>query len=709
MGLTEADVAEASVSEADINEASVSEADITEASVSEADIVEASVSEADVNEASVSEADIIAASVSVPVASVSGAAPERDARMFIGSREAFYAMTRALAGRETRNSAPDGFSIYPIFEKEGLRAPVLFGAACVCGDTSYYFETEQAAALRAQHASAHAGECADAHAGEDTGVLYPAPPRDVFDAFRPVFADPAIKIYGHDIKQICHWLLAGGEDCPVFGFDTMLGAYVVDAASGEYNLSGIYAELTGESLITVDEMRGKGKARKSLQEFPERELGCAAIKCARAIQKLCPILMNVISDNGQEDLYYNVELPLSEVLASMEVKGFMVDVEGIRAFSAELDSYVGELTNRIYELAGETFNINSTKQLGVILYEKLGLKPVKKTKTGYSTDADALLDLSGKHALVDLITEYRRHVKLRSTYTDALIDLISPEDGRIHTTLNQAVTATGRISSADPNLQNIPVRLALGREIRRLFVPEGDGVFLLGADYSQIELRVLAHLSEDEGLAEAFRLGADIHRSTASRVFNVPESDVTDEMRTRAKAVNFGIVYGIGDFSLARDIGVSRAEARDYIEGYLAQYGGVKRYMNDAVEQGRRDGYAATLLHRRRSLPELAAKNFNTRSFGERVAVNSPVQGSAADIIKIAMVRAYKAFKQNKLKSALILQVHDELIAEVYADELTRAAAILRESMENALSLSVPLIADVYYGKNWKDIKSNKI
>jgi len=488
----------------------------------------------------------------------------------------------------------------------------------------------------------------------------------------------------------------------------MLGAYVADAALGAYSLPELYLSHFGDTVATVEDILGRGKSRKSLYDFTPVELAQTSAACAAAIYKLTPRLKSVISENGQEDLLYNIEIPLSETLASMEVAGFRVDVDGLRVFSSELDSYISQLTDQIHRYAGEEFNINSTKQLGVILYEKLGLKPVKKTKTGYSTDADALLDLTGKHPIVDKISEYRQHVKLRSTYTDALIDLIDPADGRIHTTLNQAVTATGRISSAEPNLQNIPVRLALGREIRRLFIPEGEGIYLLGADYSQIELRILAHLSEDAGLAEAFREGADIHRSTASKVFGVPESEVTEEMRTRAKAVNFGIVYGIGEFSLARDIGVTRGEAREYIDGYLDKYEGVKRYMKDSVEQGRQTGWTYTLLHRRRSLAELKSSNYNTRAFGERVAMNTPVQGSAADIMKIAMVRAYGEFKKRGLRSRLILQVHDELIAEALEGELVIAAGILRESMEHAAALSVPLVADVYYGSNWKDIKKEK-
>ena len=640
--------------------------------------------------------------------------------VIVDSREAFFNMVDSLKNLRDTGCKEAGFAFYPIFEKKDNFEQFLFGAACVYPDGGFYFETEDGVALRNENADPDTtsgindgldgglnSERSDNDAGSSR--CFGVAAADVFDAFRPLFRDAEIRVEGHDVKQINHWLLANGENCPVYDFDTMLGAYVADAASGAYNLPDIYAVRTGGALKTVEDIRGKGKSRIALSGIDVTTLAETAAECGAAISKLTPLLKEIITANGQEDLLYNIELPLSEVLAAMEVKGFRLDVGGLREFSAELDNFIGELTAQIYELAGETFNINSTKQLGVILYEKLCLKPAKKTKTGYSTDADALMDLAGKHPIIEKISEYRQHVKLRSTYTDGLIDLINPADGRIHTTMNQAVTATGRISSTEPNLQNIPVRLALGREIRRLFIPEGEDALLLGADYSQIELRVLAHLSEDSGLAQAFKEGADIHRSTASRVFNVPEDEVTDVMRTKAKAVNFGIVYGIGDFSLARDIGVTRKEARAYIDGYLNQYEGVKRYMKDAVEQGRHTGYTQTLLHRRRSLPELKASNFNTRSFGERVAMNTPVQGSAADIIKIAMVRVYNELKNRGLRSKLILQVHDELIIEAYEDELDVAARILRESMEHALSLSVPLVADVYCGHNWKDIKAVKL
>ncbi|MDR3121579.1 MAG: DNA polymerase I [Clostridiales bacterium] len=590
----------------------------------------------------------------------------------------------ALAEMAAELCAAGEFVFYPLFDKPDRFTTALFAAAIDCPRGAYYIEIETAPATASG------------------GV----PLAELIAALRPLIADASVHKTGHDVKQIYHFWLQNGEECPVFGFDTMLGAYVADAASGKYELAELAAAYLSRELVTVESLMGKGRTKKTLAELTPTERAGAMAAGAAAIRDLRPVLAAVITDNGQDDLYYNIELPLAEVLAAMEVKGFCVDTDGLRRFSTELDAKISELTSEIYALAGEEFNINSTKQLGVILYEKLGLKPVKKTKSGYSTDIDALDDLADKHEIIGKIVEYRQHVKLKSTYADGLAELVNPYTRRIHTTMNQAVTATGRISSTEPNLQNIPVRLALGREIRRLFVPQNENWLLLGADYSQIELRVLAHISEDSGLSGAFREGLDIHASTAARVFGVPESEVTPEMRTRAKAVNFGIVYGIGDFSLARDIGVSRKEAREYIDSYLGKYDGVKRYMADAVEEGRRRGYAVTIMNRRRSLPELRSPNYNMRSFGERVAMNTPVQGSAADIIQIAMVRVHKELKRRGLRSALILQVHDELIVEAHEDELVEAAELLRESMEGAVALSVPLIADVYCGRNWKEIKN---
>jgi len=389
----------------------------------------------------------------------------------------------------------------------------------------------------------------------------------------------------------------------------------------------------------------------------------------------------------------------------MEYYGFKVNVDALVEFSKELQEKIDVVTKEIYTLAGEEFNINSPKQLGVILFEKLGLPIIKKTKTGYSTDAEVLEELSDRHEIVEKILEYRQLVKLKSTYAEGLLAVINPYTGKIHSSFNQTVTATGRISSTEPNLQNIPIKLEMGRKIRKVFIPSDENYLLLDADYSQIELRVLAHITNDENMINAFLNNEDIHTSTAASVFGIPKEEVTPLMRSRAKAVNFGIVYGIGDFSLAKDLKISRKEARAYIDGYLDRYPNVKKYMHDIVEEGKEKGFVTTMFMRRRYLPELKSRNFNIRSFGERVAMNTPIQGSAADIIKIAMVKVHGELKKRKLKSRLILQVHDELIVETFKDEKEEVEKILLEGMQNAVSLKVPLVVEIKSGSNWYETK----
>lgn len=402
-------------------------------------------------------------------------------------------------------------------------------------------------------------------------------------------------------------------------------------------------------------------------------------------------------------LLYEIEIPLARVLASMEIAGFEVDENGISEFGAMLDAKIGALTAEIFGEVGFEFNLNSPKQLGEVLFDKMGIPTRKKTKSGYSTSADVLEGLAPDFPIVDIILEYRTLAKLKSTYCDGLLKVIS-SDGRIHSTLNQTETRTGRISSTEPNLQNIPVRSDIGREMRRFFTAR-EGFVLVDADYSQIELRVLAHISGDETMIKAFNDGDDIHTITASQVFNMPLQMVTPLMRNRAKAVNFGIVYGIGAFSLAKDIGVSRAEADRYIKEYLRHYSGVDSYMKSVVARAKENGYAETMFSRRRYLPELSSSNGNIRAFGERVARNMPIQGTAADIIKIAMVRVHERLVSEGMRSRLIMQVHDELIVEAPEDEAEKASAILGKEMENAAELKVRLKADVHTGKTWYDAK----
>ena len=402
---------------------------------------------------------------------------------------------------------------------------------------------------------------------------------------------------------------------------------------------------------------------------------------------------------------FDIEMPLGKALAEMEIAGFKVDKDSLKAFSGILDTRISELQSSIHERAGEEFNINSTKQLGFILFEKMNLPVIKKTKTGYSTDSDVLDKLEGENPVIGEIKEYRMLTKLKSTYCDGLLQVIDSRDGKIHSKFMQTVTQTGRISSTEPNLQNIPVRLELGREIRKMFVAGSDENILIDADYSQIELRVLAHIANDENMIKAFNENEDIHAVTASQVFGVPVSEVTADMRRNAKAVNFGIVYGISDYALGIDLGISRREAKAYIDGYLEKYSGVREYMENIKEQARRNGYVETMLKRRRYIPELKASKFNERSFGQLVAMNTPIHGSAADIIKIAMVKVSRRLKDEGLKAKLILQVHDELIIEAPKSEADKVKTLLKDEMENAVKLKVPLTVSIASGKSWYECK----
>ena len=415
-------------------------------------------------------------------------------------------------------------------------------------------------------------------------------------------------------------------------------------------------------------------------------------------------MLQKLEENGQTYLYKEVELPLVNVLRDMENYGIKIDGDALVAFGQNLDIHIDQLTAEIYELSGEVFNINSPSQLSVVLFEKLGLKGSKKTKSGYSTAADVLEKLKSAHPVIDKILSYRSYAKLKSTYVDGLMPLIDPKDSRVRSTFNQTLTATGRISSSEPNLQNIPIRLPLGRELRKVFVPE-DGFIFIDADYSQIELRVLAHMSGDEALIKAFHMGQDVHSLTASQVFHVDIDEVQPFQRHAAKAVNFGIVYGISAFGLANDLDISMTEAQMYIQGYFRQYPKVKEYMDNTIAKAKEDGYVKTLFNRRRFIPELRSSNHATRSFGERAAMNMPIQGTAADIIKIAMVRTSARLNAEGLESRLILQVHDELLLEVKISEADIVRRLLKEEMEGAADLSVPLEVELHEGANWFEVK----
>lgn len=518
---------------------------------------------------------------------------------------------------------------------------------------------------------------------------------------KKIFENENILKYGFDIKNDILSLNKIGVQYFGLGFDVMIAAYINNPSRTKYDIDALCFDYLGINFMSRDDDVDKQISMDDDEYDEPKEYANELL----AIIKLKGFFENDIKQNNQEELFYNIEMPLIKVLADMQIQGVYVDKNELEKFGESLKSRIAEITELIYEEAGDEFNINSPQQLGKILFENLELPHGKKTKRGYSTSVDVLNKLIGFHPIIEHIMEYRVLTKLNSTYVDGLLAVINPETGRIHSNFNQTVTATGRISSTEPNLQNIPVRTELGRELRRMFVAGSDDEILVDADYSQIELRVLAAISGDDNMCEAFRENQDIHRRTASQVFGVPFDEVSPVMRTRAKAVNFGIVYGIGAYSLAQDLKITRKEADDYIKGYLKHYPKVDKYMKDIVEQARRDGYVSTLYNRRRYLPELKASNKVTQAFGERVARNAPIQGTAADIIKIAMVNVYKRLKKEGLKSKLILQVHDELIVEAKKDEKEAVEKIIREEMQNAVTLSVPLPVDLNSGHSWYDTK----
>lgn len=484
-------------------------------------------------------------------------------------------------------------------------------------------------------------------------------------------------------------------------FDTKVCAYVINPSRNSYEICENCRDTLEIDILNIDDMLGKGAKRKEINTLSKEDFESLISNELTALSMLYEKQKDIIEQNNQKNLLYNIEFPLTKVLASMEEEGFMVNKDELLEFSEMLKGKIDVLEKEIYEIAGEEFNILSPKQLGVILFEKMELPVVKKTKTGYSTDADVLEKLKPHSPVVEKVIEYRKLTKLKSTYADGLSEVINPYDKKIHSKFNQTVTMTGRISSTEPNLQNIPMRSELGREIRKMFVPTDSERILVDADYSQIELRILAHIADDEIMINAFKNNVDIHTTTAMNVFGLKEDEVTPLERTRAKAVNFGIVYGMGSFSLAQDLGITNKEAKAYIDGYFEKYKNVKEFMTNVIEEGKEKGYVETLFGRKRYLPELRSSNFIQRSAAERMAMNTPIQGTAADIIKIAMVKVYKALKENNLKSRLILQVHDELIIEAYKEEEETVKKLLKECMESACEMKVPLNAEVGSGESW--------
>ena len=498
----------------------------------------------------------------------------------------------------------------------------------------------------------------------------------------------------HNVKDLMRTLLDAGLPAEGFVFDTALAAYLLDATAGKYDLPRLFVSYFNQELEKPVHLEPD-----AFSPLGDRSAAWASLHSyGAAIEALHGVLLPRLREQGMEKLYFDVELPLCRVLADMERSGFLVDGGALARFGRELSDTIDRLEQRIYAAAGQQFNINSPKQLGKVLFEDLGLPHGKKTKTGWSTNADVLEKLKDHPLVADVLT-YRQYAKLKSTYADGLLKVIDP-DGRIRTSFQMTVTATGRLSSTEPNLQNIPTRTELGSKMREMFVA-APGHVLVDADYSQIELRLLAHISGDTAMQQAFLSGADFHTVTAARVFHVPQDQVTHQMRSRAKAVNFGIVYGISAFSLSQDIGVTVQEAKEYMDRYFATYTGVKQYMTDVVDKAREQGYVETLWHRRRALPELKSSNFNMRSFGERVALNMPIQGTAADIIKLAMVRVHSRLAREGLAARLIMQVHDELIVECPEEEAPRVEALLQQEMQGVAELSVPLLAEAHSGRNW--------
>lgn len=517
---------------------------------------------------------------------------------------------------------------------------------------------------------------------------------------KEIFEKEKFEFTTHEIKDFLVKLSYKGIECKSKYMDTAIMAYLLNPSESNYDLDRVLKKYLKVDVPSYEEVFGKGRDKKKLEEIGEDIL--ADYICSRCVHlfDLREKLMNFIEEMDMKRLLLEIEMPLVEVLKSMEVSGFTLDKEVLKELSQKINDRIAEILDKIYKEAGYQFNVNSPKQLSEFLFEKLNLPVIKKTKTGYSTDSEVLEQLVPYNNIVNDIIEYRQLTKLKSTYIDGFLPLMD-ENNRVHSNFKQMVTSTGRISSTEPNLQNIPIREEFGRQIRRAFIPRTKDGYIVSADYSQIELRVLAHVSGDEKLIESFMNNEDIHLRTASEVFKVPMEKVTPEMRRAAKAVNFGIIYGISDYGLSRDLKISRKEAKEYINNYFERYKGVKEYIEKIVRFAKENGYVITIMNRRRYIPEINSRNFTQRSQAERLAMNAPIQGSAADIIKMAMVRVYNDLEKLKLKSKLILQVHDELVVDTYKDEVEIVKKILKDNMENVVQLKVPLVVEIGVGPNW--------
>jgi len=521
-----------------------------------------------------------------------------------------------------------------------------------------------------------------------------------------LLADASVAKTAHNAKFEAAVFRRAGVRLEGLQFDTMLASYVLDPGRRSHAIDLLAVEFLGQPMASIEGLVGKGKDEVPLDVAPVSAVAEFAGAEAEASLRLREIFEAQLTLHGQRELLTTIELPLSTVLADMERAGVCIDIDWFRSLQARFRAERERIEREIYAAAGSQFNINSNQQLRVILFDQLGLPVLKRTPTGPSTDASVLQELAEEgHQLPTLLMDYREIAKLESTYLDTLPELVHPDDGRLHTSFNQTVAATGRLSSSDPNLQNIPIRRELGRDIRRGFVAQPGWKFLV-ADYSQIELRLLAHLSGDPAFVAAFRSGGDIHRQTAAVIFGIDVGDVTSEMRSRAKTINFATIYGQGANALARQLRIANAEAKAFIETYFTRFAGVRAYLDSQVAYARENGYVETIFHRRRYIPELRDRNFNIRAFGERVATNAPIQGSAADLIKVAMIRIHDALRTRGMAGQMLLQVHDELVLEAPPDEVDAASEIVRSAMEDAASLSVPLVVDLGVGENWVEAKA---
>ena len=535
------------------------------------------------------------------------------------------------------------------------------------------------------------------------------------EKLKNIFEDESIEKYGYDLAQDYILLKQAGITMKNIAYDAKVAAYILNPTS-KYTMDVIardYLEIDNAEYLQAQGVKEEVQQTSlfdnmatSEQQDAEKDNSKKIENClyAEEIYKLAEVTMKKLEEIEAVELFKNIDMPTVEVLAEMQWNGMYVDLQELDDYGQELKDRIEVLTQEIYELCGEEFNINSTKQLGEILFEKLRLPVVKKTKSGYSTDVDVLEKLREEHPVIERLLEYRQITKLNSTYVEGMKPYVNPKTKRIHSFFHQTITATGRISSTEPNLQNIPTRFELGKQLRKVFKPE-DGKLYIDADYSQIELRVLAHISNDEHMVQAFKNGEDIHVQAASKVFNTPIDEVTKEQRSNAKAVNFGIVYGISDFGLGEQLHISRKKAKQYIDQYLEQYAGIKQFMADVVEKAKEAGYVETQFKRRRYIPELSSSNYMVRQFGQRAAMNTPIQGTAADIMKIAMINVLKELKNRNMKSKIVLQVHDEMMIEATLDEVDEVKDLLKQCMESAITLNVPLIAEVSEATNWYDCK----